>query len=266
VARRLPRRHAAQLRRRRESPLAADRRPWGHDDWLTHLVGERNLGFAGSGDGFGLFDRALAFYAAAVAGDDPPLPRVSAYMLGARHWLELETWPPPEAQAARLAVPATSFTHDPGAPTPSLGGRALRCNTAGGPGWGQYDQRGVAAHPGARLLELGRPPSRRLAGPVRASLRSGADGDEQADWVCTLCVRVADGAVLNLCEGIARAEEGADMVEVDLGNVCIELEPEASLALLVSGASYPRWEPLPRARSQRIADGSELHVHTWETG
>jgi len=51
--------------------------PWGHDDWLTHLVGDRNLGVAGSGDAFGLFDRELEFYSAAIAGEDPPMARVS---------------------------------------------------------------------------------------------------------------------------------------------------------------------------------------------
>ena len=34
------------------------------------------------------------------------------------------------------------------------------------------------------------------------------DRGDRADWVCTLCMRDGDGALLNLCEGIARAADG----------------------------------------------------------
>src|SRR4029077_10691535 len=118
-----------------------------------------------------------------------------------------------------------------------------------------------AGHPGVAVVELGEPPARRVAGPVTASLRVCADGSDEADWVCTLCVRDSDGALLNLCEGIARAASGADRVSVDLGSVCVELAPGQELVLLVAGASYPRWEPLPEARAQQILAGSDLSVH-----
>ena len=58
--------------------------PWGHDDFPPHLVGARNLGFAGSGGAYGLLGKALDFYQAAIESREPSLPRVSAYMLGAR--------------------------------------------------------------------------------------------------------------------------------------------------------------------------------------
>lgn len=238
--------------------------PWGHDDWLTHLVGDRNLGSAGSGDGFAIFERILEFYAAALAGRASALPRVSAYMLGAHRWLQLEGWPPPGAETIELNVPASAFDHDPGNLPPSLGGRALRVNAAGGAGFGQFDQRGVTAHPGVRALELGRTPTRQLVGPVSARLRTRSTGDDRADWVCTLCVREPAGALINLCEGIARADSAADAVEVDLGNVCVELPADAQLVLMVSGASYPRWEPLPKARRQLIDAGSAVQVHVLE--
>ena len=59
---------------------------------------------------------------------------VTAYMLGARRWLELESWPPPGAEAVSIPVPGTAFDHDPANLPPSLGGRILKVNTAGGPG------------------------------------------------------------------------------------------------------------------------------------
>ena len=97
--------------------------PWGHDDWLTHLVGDRNLGVAGSGDAFGLFDRELEFYSAAIAGEDPPMARVSAYMLGARRWLELESWPPPGSEPVSMRSPGRrSITTPRTCRPPSAGG------------------------------------------------------------------------------------------------------------------------------------------------
>jgi hypothetical protein len=48
---------------------------------------------------FGFFDRQLGFYRAAIGGIDPDSPRVTAYVLGARRWLELESWPPRCASA-----------------------------------------------------------------------------------------------------------------------------------------------------------------------
>jgi predicted acyl esterase len=233
--------------------------PWGHDDFPPHLVGDRNLGFAGSGGAYGLFAKELEFFRAAIDGRASALPRVSAYMLGARRWLELEAWPPPGATTVSLPVGETTFRHDPENLPASVGGRCLYCNTAGGPGWGQYDQRPIVGHPGVRLMELGAPPSRRLAGPVTAVLEVGADGSGVADWVCTLCMRDADGALLNLCEGVMRSAAVGN-VSVELGDVCVELEPGQQLALLVAGASYPRWEPLPEARTQRIVRGSALRL------
>src|SRR5262249_61191560 len=112
-----------------------------------------------------------------------------------------------------------------------------------------------------RLIELGAAPQTRLAGPVAAHLRTSVTGADRADWVCTLCMREAGGALINLCEGIARAGAGADEVRVDLGNICVELPAGAELALMVAGASYPRWEPLADPRRQYIHDGSSLDVH-----
>jgi predicted acyl esterase len=181
-------------------------------------------------------------------------------MLGARRWLELESWPPPGAETVSMPIPGTSFDHDPANLPPSLGGRILKVNTAGGPGWGQFDQRPVAAHPGVSTVELGASPARRLAGPVRARLATAATGADNADWVCTLCVRDGDGALLNLCEGIARGAADASEVAVDLGNICVELPPGADLCLLVAGATYPRWEPLAGSRRQTVGQGSTLEL------
>ncbi len=83
--------------------------PWAHDDWMPYLVGESNLGWAGSGPAYGFFDRLVAFYRAVVAGVEPPLPRVSVYVLGGRRWLEAPSWPPPGVEM--LALPSLAAGH-----------------------------------------------------------------------------------------------------------------------------------------------------------
>lgn len=235
--------------------------PWGHDDYLSHLVGSRNLGIAGSAGAFGFFDRQLDFYAAVLKGEMPPGPRVSAYVMGARRWVGLDTWPPPDAVTETLAISPASFTFDPDDPTPSKGGRCLGVNAAHGLGWGQFDQTSTTAHPGVVRLDL--PPleeTTTVAGPVSARLQVEAEGDDSSDWVATLCLVEADGQIVNLTEGIARAASSAGEVTVALGDTCILLPRGTRLCLLVSGSSYPRWEPLTRPRRQHIGPGSLLEL------
>jgi putative CocE/NonD family hydrolase len=243
------------------SAFAADRHPssrlvvgpWAHDGWTPYLPGT---------PASGLLDRLLGFYRAAVAGFEPAEPRVSAYVLGTERWLEVTSWPP--SGPAELALPlsgGSTFSFRPDTPPPSLGGRALRVNVAGGPGWGQVGQRRLAAHPG--VLRLQTAPFAGdvlLAGPVRVRLAgTAATGDDCADWVCVLCTTDDRGRLVNLCEGIARAPAATESVAVELGDVCIELPRGARLEVLVAGGSYPRWEPLDAPRAQTVAE-AELVV------
>jgi predicted acyl esterase len=235
--------------------------PWAHDDWMSHLVGERNLGSAGSADAFGFFDRQLSFYRAAIDGIDPDSPRVTAYVLGARRWLELESWPPPGAGLRELRLHGGGACGlDPRNPVKALGGRSLRVNVAGGRGWGQVDQRSVAAR--RDVVTLSTAPLREttlLAGPVSVTLEAHTEDCDRADWACILCFEDADGAMLNLCEGLCRVQGGTSLVEVALGDVCVELPAGSTLHVLVAGASYPRWEPLPHPTRQAVT-GSSLQV------
>ena len=232
--------------------------PWAHDDWMPYLVGERNLGSAGSADALGFFDRQLSFYRAAIDGVDPYSPRVTAYVLGARSWLELESWPPPGASTHELRLNGGGACGlDPRNPVKALGGRSLRVNVAGGPGWGQFDQRPVAARPDVVTLSAAPlPETTLLSGPVAVTLETHTEDCETADWACTLCFEHADGALLNLCEGLRRVQGGSNPVEVALGDVCVELPAGSTLHVLVAGASYPRWEPLPHPTRQAVRASS----------
>jgi uncharacterized protein len=231
--------------------------PWGHDSDLSNLVGEVNVGSAGAGEEW-WFASALDFFDAARAGCEPALPRVRAYVLGARRWAELEAWPPPDATSLTVPLDPARVIVRPDDPVPSLGGRGLLVQVPGG-GWGPRDQRPLLGRPDvapAGRAEWPRPVT--LAGPVRARLRTAADGP--AHWVVTLCLEAPDGALHNLCEGIARAPAGATDVTVELGDVCVEVGAGQALVALLAGSSFPRWPRPETAGEQQILADSVLEL------
>jgi uncharacterized protein len=233
--------------------------PWGHDAQLSHLVGEANVGFAGAGVVAELFDAILDFYDSVLAGEAPELPRVSAYVLGARRWVHLDTWPPPGAEHAEVPLEPAPVRVDASDPVPSLGGRGLLVEV---PGWGFgiRDQRGIAARDDVAVAACDTAPERRwLAGPARAVLRTEAEPG--STWMVTLCAEQPDGALHNLTEGVG-ADEGDGTVAVPLGDVCATVEPGQPLVALVAGSSFPRWPRPTYRRTQRMLEGSRLELTT----
>jgi predicted acyl esterase len=233
--------------------------PWGHDAQLSHLVGEVNVGFAGSGEMTGLFGTVLDFYDAVLAGDAPQLPRVSVYVLGARRWVGLDTWPPPGAARTKLPLTPGAVGVDPADPVPSLGGRGLLVEV---PGWGYgiRDQRDIAARDDVAVALRHAATERGwLAGPVRALLQTEAEPG--AMWTMTLCVEQPDGALHNLTEGVA-SDAGEGRVDLPLGDVCATVEPGQRLVALVAGSSFPRWPRPKQPGTQRLLEGSRLELTT----
>jgi uncharacterized protein len=230
--------------------------PWGHDWLLSNHVGDLNVGIAGAG--FDWFASALDFFDALLSGREPALPRVRAYVLGARRWVDLDDWPPAGATLVTAPLDPARVVVRPEDPVPSLGGRGLLVQTPGG-GWGVRDQRPLLGRPDvapAGRAEWAGPVT--LAGPVRARLRTAADG--AAHWVVTLCLEAADGALHNLSEGIARAPAGATEVTVELGDVCVEVGAGQALVALLAGSSFPRWPRPEAAGTQEILAGSVLEL------
>jgi uncharacterized protein len=233
--------------------------PWGHDSSLEHLVGDANLGFAGSDDADPLFPRILDFYDAPLEDRAPPLPRVRVYVLGARRWVELDEWPPPGASPARTGLQPGDVPVDPSDPVPSLGGRGLLTWVPGG-GFGVRDQRPNAARDDVVVAARDAAPERRwFAGPATATLRTAAEPGDM--WAVTLCVEQPDGALHNLTEGVG-IDDGAGTAEVALGDVCTTVEPGQPVVALVAGSSFPRWPRPPQRATQRLLDGSALDLTT----
>ena len=235
--------------------------PWGHDPYLSWLIGEVNAGAAGAGLGR-LFRWSLDFYDAVLANREPDAPRVRAYVLNARRWIALPTWPPPEASGRRISLEEGTFGVDPSNPVPSRGGRGF---TPGLPdsGWGVRDQRATATRDD--VIEAARTTLRDatlLAGPITARLRTGARGQGACLWTATLCHEQPDGALHNLCDGVASAPAEAGEVEVSLGSVCVALPAGAQLVLLVAGSSFPRWPRPQHSRTQTLLEGGELTLTT----
>jgi uncharacterized protein len=233
--------------------------PWAHDSSLSHLVGEANAGIAGAGPIAGLFGTVLDFYGAVLAGREPELARVSAYVLGAARWVELDDWPPPGGETVSEPLVAGTVAVDPADPVPSLGGRGLLVQVPGG-GYGPRDQRPLAAREDVLVSRVRDSAERRwLAGPVRAVLRTAAEPGSR--WVVTLCVERPGGVLHNLCEGIA-VDDGRGTASVALGDVCVTVEPGQSLVALVAGSSFPRWSRPVTGGEQRVLDGSRLELTT----
>jgi len=231
--------------------------PWAHDAQLSRLVGDANVGIAGSGVVAGLFGTTLDFYDAVLAGEAPGLPRVSVYVLGARRWVGLDAWPPPGAAREELPLGAAVVSVDPADPVPSLGGRGLLVDVPGS-GFGIRDQRAIAARDDVAVAGHHAAAERRwLAGPACALLRTEAEPGTV--WAVTLCAQQPDGALHNLTEGVA-TDDGDGTVTVSLGDVCTTVEPGQPLVALVAGSSFPRW-PRPRSRAtQRLLAGSRLEL------
>ncbi len=231
--------------------------PWGHDPGLSHLVGDGSTGAAGSGEDR-LSGWTLDFYDAVLAGREPPLPRVLAYVLGARRWVELAAWPPPGGSELRVALEGGALEVDPDDPVPFLGGRALIIQVPGH-GYGIRDHQHLSRRPDvvvAGRAVWGEPTL--LAGPAAARLVVDPGSGPARRWVVTLCCEQADGALHNLCEGIAEAPAESGAVEVSLGDVCVEVAAGQALVCLVAGSAWPRY-PRPADRGPRqVLAGSEL--------
>jgi uncharacterized protein len=240
--------------------------PWGHDGgFLSHLVGEANTGIAGLGLGR-LFGWVLDFYDSLLAGREPELPRVRAYALGAREWIDLDSWPPRDSQPLTSELEPGAFTVDPGSPVPSYGGRGVLVQVPGG-GYGVADQRPLLeradVHVAGRITLAA---DTLLAGPITARLRTAASGEGERLWTATLCQRQADGALFNLADGVASAAPEAEEVAVDLGDTFCLVPAGSELVLLVAGSSFPRWPKPAAAGRQRLLAGSGIELTTAPLG
>ncbi len=182
---------------------------------------------------------------------------VRLYVMGAREWREMDSWPPPAREVryylrARrtLATEApidreetSAYTYNPANPTPALGGTQF--SLFGGP----MDNRKLEARsdvltftttPLAAPLEV--------IGPVRLSLyvRSSL---EYTDFFGRLCDVHPNGQSINICDGLfriipgkgERQADGSLRIEIDMWATAHRFKIGHSLRLQVSSGAHPRW-------------------------
>ncbi len=229
--------------------------PWGHDGLFSHLVGDADLG--ASGDGTVMVKRLLAFLAAVLDEREPPGPRVLAYVLGRRGWLNAGQWPP--SGCARRALELSGggeFSVDVDDLPQASGGRGLLVG-APGHGWGVRDQRALAARNDVVVLSfaMADDTATLLAGPVSVRLSVAATGGSERDWIAILCLEGTDGAFANLCEGAVRRPVTEREIVIGLGDICIEVPAGAKLRLIVAGGWWPRWARIDEPGTQRVDAG-----------
>ncbi len=230
---------------------------WGHDNYFSHLVGPRNLGFSGSGEALGIGGLVLDFFESVRSATKPPGPRVRSYVLGAKEWASSRSWPPAGLASATVELPAAEIVVDPGDLPVARGGHWLRVGEPGG-NWGPGDQRQLAARADVVRHEIVAAGAQTLiAGPVRARLRVDHDRPGSHMWVVLMCIQQSDGALDVLSEGVARTVDRGELL-VELPDVYVEIAPEQSVVVLLSGGLWPRWEPTTVGGAQRLLSGSTL--------
>jgi uncharacterized protein len=199
------------------------------------------------------------FFDAHLRGHPEVDAPVRVFVMGENAWRTFDDWPPPGTRVAtwhlaadgRLqpAAPrrrgATSFTYDPHAPVPTLGGANSHFFPAV---LGPLDQRPLDGR-GDVATFLGAPLERPLvlAGPIRAVLHIEADAPA-TDVAVKLVAVAPDGSARLVEDGIRRVaalRAGVNDVVVDMGHRALRLEPGTRLRLDVTGGNFPKYDRNP---------------------
>jgi putative CocE/NonD family hydrolase len=206
---------------------------------------------------------------------------VRLFVGGERRWREASAWPLPEARERRLHLrsggrakgsggdgrldeqappegePVDRFTYDPSDPVPTRGGCLL------GPGGGSLDQRSIEMRADV-LCYTTAPLSQDLVvvGPVQVVLFAASNAPD-SDFTAKLVDVDADGAAVNLCDGIRRCrwrEGDSDPVwlepdapvrlAIDLCATAFRLPAGHRLRLEVSSSNFPRFDRNANTRAE----------------
>jgi putative CocE/NonD family hydrolase len=236
-----------QLRGNTAAPSRIVVGPWTHIDNDPLMFNSETLSW---------FDSALpGAKPGELAGDPSVRPSsVKVFLPPSAGWLELPSWPPPEASPVRWQLTGDgglgesiegSFVHqityDPADPTPVVGLSPYGDSAASGP----HDNRAVEARSDVLVYTSGVLADEvTIAGPVETKLWVGADAPE-ADFFVRLTDVLPSGESLNVCEGIARVafdREAAGSpvpISVSLGSMAFRFAAGHRLRLQVAGGAFP---------------------------
>ncbi|WP_371619753.1 CocE/NonD family hydrolase [Streptomyces sp. NBC_00454] len=205
-----------------------------------------------------VFAESLAWLRAHLYADPSDLrpTEVRVHVGGEDAWRDLAEWPPtgpvspwfPTAQGHLIqqaptdSAPLTSFSYDPGNPTPSLGGQLLS-RTAGPRDNSTLEARDdVLTFTGPPLTE---PVD--VLGPISARLSISTDTGH-ADVFTRLCDVDAEGRSINICDGLGQLEtagQDPSQITVEMSSTAHRFEVGHRIRWQISGGAHPRYTRNP---------------------
>lgn len=219
---------------------------------------------------------SLNWFGRHLAGRAPARSRVRVEVSGGGGWRELPDWPPSTVEtvrylgeAGRLTETAgassgrSTFTFDPAAPTPTIGGRLLA------PGAGRRRDDALATRPDV-LTFTGDPLTTDLyvfGTPVLELTRESEN--PHADLAVRVSEVDAKGRSRNVSDGYVRLQPDRDndCVRIELDSVAHRFAAGSRIRLSISGGSFPRYAR-NLGTGESLLDGdraepvSQVIVHT----
>jgi uncharacterized protein len=209
--------------------------------------------------------------------------RVRVFVLGARRWLDLPSWPPastPQMLHLRSGGRMTSeppstdgadrYTYDPQQPTPSVGGTSLHPVNSGRKNQRPRETRSDVLTYTSEPLQQ----AVTIIGEVAAQLFMRSSIDD-TDVFVNLCDVDTRGRSTNICDGVVRLHTPTDVARNSDGVVraTITLSPTAAtfaaghrIRIQVSSGAHPRYarnpgsgEPIGKATTFVAADQQVLY-------
>ncbi|HET8815032.1 MAG TPA: CocE/NonD family hydrolase [Solirubrobacterales bacterium] len=239
--------------------------PWAHNTFADP-IGEGVFGMRAGMDGAPVHplgswnDLQLAWFRQHLEPETtaqlPDAP-VRIFVMGRNEWREEPTWPPERAVTQRWFLcadgslsslspageePASEFVYDPADPVPTVGGNGVLW-----PGYrsGPFDQAEVEAREDVLLFTSD--PLREdfeVTGRVRIVLHAESSAPS-TDWVARICDVHPDGRSINICDGILRVADGAQVPkrhEIDLWSTSNVFLRGHRLRVHVTSSSFSRWD------------------------
>lgn len=210
------------------------------------------------------------------------LSPVRVFVLGARRWVDLPSWPPP-SMASRWHLhaggglsastptpgPPSCYRYDPADPTPSVGGASLHPRNSG-----PKDNRKLEARPDVVVFSSAALDSDvTVIGELFAELyvRSST---EHADFFIRLSDVAPNGKSTNISDGIIRLrpedmdrqDDGSFRVRVTMFPTACTFRRGHRIRVLLAGGAHPLYarnlgsgEPLGKATTLVVVDQEILH-------
>jgi uncharacterized protein len=254
--------------------------PWTHGAWVDP-VGQQCYGFRANRIGAlpdaEMTGRQLDWFRSHLLPTATPVTEtaeapVRIFVMGRNMWRPERSWPLARARVERWFLRSggtlspgppdddeavTEYLYDPSDPTPTIGGQTVMSPAFPA---GPFDQRPIEVRDDVRVFTSDPlPADLEVTGRVRAVLHAESSAPS-TDWVARLCDVNPDGRSFNLCDGIVRIAEHADIcrqVEIDLWSTSNVFLAGHRVRLHITSSSFPRWD-----RNLNSGDQSTARIET----